>query len=287
MPEITLSFHSDDIDIANTLSKQLKSLGNQVNMDDAPFTDKKTAQKWTELYPDTDALVVLYSANLQANVNKVLNENNAYQAKEKISQAEKTLPVITVVIDNIEPDPIFSDCFCLYGSRQKIEVLARNINTHVSYLHNELLSPYKRKMIWMSCIFLFMSALIYTMLYAEEMVKIQFIITPFYMMSLGALGAISYMLFNIVGLLDEKTFSVSNTDTNNLRIILGAITGWISYIILRNSNYYDDNNFVMIAIVAAFITGFSSKLVVGIINQAIDAIERATGITKSATKEAK
>lgn len=287
MAKITLTYHPDDVEVANSLCKQLVSLGNQVNLDENPFSEQNITKKWNEEYPETDALIVLYSDGLQKNISSVLASNKAFQAKEKISQVEKKLPVIPVVVDNMEPAAVFSDCFCLYGSRHKTEVLVRNINTHVTYLHNELLSPYKRKMKWMSCIFLFISALTYTLLYAEELVKIQFIITPFYMMSLGALGAISYMLFNIVGLLDEKSFSVSNTDTNNLRIILGAITGWISYVILSNSSYFEDDSFVMIAIVTAFITGFSSKLVVGIINQAIDAIEKTTGINKPVSKEVK
>ncbi len=104
------------------------------------------------------------------------------------------------------------------------------------------------------------------------------------MLSLGALGAISYILFNIIGVLSEQNFEIEETVENYLRIILGGITGWISYIILEQSPYGGEDYFIAIAIVAAFICGFSSKLVIGVINQGIIAIERALGIETKISK---
>ena len=106
-------------------------------------------------------------------------------------------------------------------------------------------------------------------------------VTPLFVISLGILGSVSYILFNIIGIVSEEAFDVEDSQSNYLRIILGAITGWIFYIFLTHSGYgteLEPKQFLGVAVGIAFLSGFSSKLFIGIINQAIKAVERTVGI---------
>ncbi len=98
--------------------------------------------------------------------------------------------------------------------------------------------------------------------------------------SLGSLGALVYIMFNLVGIINESAFNAKDTYSNYIRILLGAILGWIFYFVFAQDEF---NNCDVIQekylyLFVPFLVGFSTKLVVGIFNQSIKAFELILGI---------
>ncbi|MBI3407975.1 MAG: hypothetical protein HY040_06420 [Planctomycetes bacterium] len=98
--------------------------------------------------------------------------------------------------------------------------------------------------------------------------------------SLGALGALTYIFFNLIGILSEKAFNPSDNLANALRVVVGAIVGWAL------SNAYADPNQTQTGIITLlpFLAGFSTRLVVGLLNQAIRAVELTLGLEDQGTE---
>jgi hypothetical protein len=89
---------------------------------------------------------------------------------------------------------------------------------------------------------------------------------------LGVLGCLTYIIFNIIGVLREKAFDKEDTVSNYARLVLGAIIGWIFYLGFGKEDVTkSDSSSVLVLL--PFLAGFSTRLVVGIINQAIRAVE--------------
>lgn len=102
-------------------------------------------------------------------------------------------------------------------------------------------------------------------------------------MSLGLLGAVIYQIFNIIGVLKERAFSIEDVYANILRILLGPAIGWVFYYgFVRETNPgtngspAQQNNLVLLLL--PFFAGFSTKLVTGIMDKTIQSIMLIFGI---------
>ena len=104
--------------------------------------------------------------------------------------------------------------------------------------------------------------------------------------SLGLLGAAVYQLFNLTGILSEKAFNVGDVYANLTRLAIGPIMGWMFYFAfqesvrnaLTKSAASSGGGSSALYLFIAFLAGFSTKLVVGIITQMIRALELVLGI---------
>jgi hypothetical protein len=91
-------------------------------------------------------------------------------------------------------------------------------------------------------------------------------------MCLGGLGALFYIAYNLIGAVSENTFNANDWTTHVLRFALGVAIGWIfSFTIVPTSDK-------PIMLLLPFLGGFSTRLVVGIITQAIQAIALTLGL---------
>jgi hypothetical protein len=101
---------------------------------------------------------------------------------------------------------------------------------------------------------------------------------------LGLLGCITYIYFNVIGLLSEKAFNLEDTQTNYVRLSLGCMLGWIFYFFFCRDAFealsipQAPGAQKPILLLVPFLVGFSTKLVVGVLNQAIRAAELTLGL---------
>ena len=75
----------------------------------------------------------------------------------------------------------------------------------------------------------------------------------------------------------EKAFSRDDTYANSVRLILGAIVGWVffyAFVQSENSSTPETPALLFLPLAA----GYSTRLVVGLINQVIRAIELTLGL---------
>ena len=98
---------------------------------------------------------------------------------------------------------------------------------------------------------------------------------------LGFLGALVYIFFNLVGVLVDRAFSDQDVYSNVLRLVIGAIVGWLCYYAAVPD--LGRSNLETAWLLLPFLAGFSSRLVVGIITQAISAVELTLGLEDKAT----
>ena len=99
---------------------------------------------------------------------------------------------------------------------------------------------------------------------------------------LGTLGALIYIFFNLIGVMSEKAFSDSDKYTNSLRLIIGAIIGWVFFFafVPELASKAKEGNIISLL---PFLGGFSTRLVVGILTQAISAVELTLGLEDKST----
>ena len=98
---------------------------------------------------------------------------------------------------------------------------------------------------------------------------------------LGIIGALDYMFFNFMGSIQERAAGTEDFYTNLLRTLLGGILGWLCYYaIVRDLGQSDQSALLLLP----FLAGFSTRLVVGIISQAISAIELTLGLEDKSTE---
>ena len=90
--------------------------------------------------------------------------------------------------------------------------------------------------------------------------------------TLGALGSLVYISFNLIGVLSEKAFSADDWTSHLIRVVLGAAVGWIFFLA------FPAKAGPPILVLLPFLAGFSTRLVVGIITQAIQAVELTLGL---------
>lgn len=109
-------------------------------------------------------------------------------------------------------------------------------------------------------------------------------------LSLGLMGALVYILFNVIGEMSSRAFNINDTYSNYLRMVLGALFGWVFYFALLQENIRStpgdtnpDGN-ISPLLLLPFLAGFSTRLVLGILNQAIRATELTFGIEDRGTE---
>lgn len=113
-------------------------------------------------------------------------------------------------------------------------------------------------------------------------------------MCLGLLGSLSYQMFSIIGVLQEKAFTVEDVYSNILRMILGLVMGWIFYFSFARSSFENMGSAVagqnpsqqsnILFLLLPFLVGFSTKLVVGVMEQVIRSVLLIFGIEDKRTE---
>jgi hypothetical protein len=115
-------------------------------------------------------------------------------------------------------------------------------------------------------------------------------------LSLGLMGSSTYIIFNVIGILSEKAFDSEETYSNYVRLILGPVVGWLFYFTLADHAFIEmvkaattetNKSTNPAFLLLPFLAGFSTRLVVGVINQAIRAIELTLGLEDKASRLAK
>jgi hypothetical protein len=92
--------------------------------------------------------------------------------------------------------------------------------------------------------------------------------------ALGGLGALFYAGYNLIGVIQEKAFNANDWIAQSIRFVLGLAIGFILWFAIPAATD-PKNNFMLLL---PFIAGFSTRLVVGVITKAIQAIEVTLGI---------
>jgi len=95
--------------------------------------------------------------------------------------------------------------------------------------------------------------------------------------TLGLLGAVVYVIFNLIGEWTEKIMSPEDSAKAYFRLLLGPIVGWVFFFAFAQQSFKSENPNSVLLIVP-FLAGYSTKLVVGIINQTIQAVQFALGL---------
>ena len=94
---------------------------------------------------------------------------------------------------------------------------------------------------------------------------------------LGMLGSVVYIFFNLIGVMVERAFTPDDTYSNSIRLVLGAIVGWVFfYAFCRGKS-------TPVLLLLPFAAGYSTRLVVGLINQVIRALELTLGLEDKTT----
>jgi hypothetical protein len=101
--------------------------------------------------------------------------------------------------------------------------------------------------------------------------------------SLGLLGAVVYVIFNLIGEWTEKVISPEDPAKAYFRLLLGPVVGWVFFFAFAQEAFKGANPNSALLLVP-FLAGFSTKLVVGIINQTIQAVQIALGLEDKTTR---
>ena len=106
----------------------------------------------------------------------------------------------------------------------------------------------------------------------------------------GALGASVYLLYAIIGAYNDSRMTMTSLYSEMLRLPIGAIVGWIVYVafcqeyfrqsFLSQSGTTTSGSEVTSEafLLLPFLAGYSSKLVVEILNRLIDSVRTTMGI---------
>lgn len=111
--------------------------------------------------------------------------------------------------------------------------------------------------------------------------------------SLGLLGSVVYQIFNVLGVMQEKAFTLDDVYANWLRISLGPAIGWVFYFSFCRAAFANmlpptadkvatDPNVLLLLL--PFLSGFSIKLVVGIMEKVIQSVMLVFGIEDKRTE---
>ncbi len=100
--------------------------------------------------------------------------------------------------------------------------------------------------------------------------------------SLGLMGTLTYVLFNVIGIIKEKAFNISDTYSNYARMALGPMIGWVFYFAFVKKEFCTGENEGSLLLLP-FLAGFSTKLVIGVINQVLRAVQLTLGIEDKET----
>jgi hypothetical protein len=102
---------------------------------------------------------------------------------------------------------------------------------------------------------------------------------------LGLLGALVNVFFHLIGIMKERAFDKETTFETIVRVALGGILGWLLFSIRPTvPNPPSDSTRDALVVLAPFLAGFSTRLVFGVLNQAIRAVELTLGLEDTATQ---
>lgn len=118
--------------------------------------------------------------------------------------------------------------------------------------------------------------------------------SQFLVMALGFLGSMTYIYFNFIGVLSEKAFNIEDTEVNKVRLLLGITCGWLFYFFFSRNAYADlltelggskpTSEPNQLLLLLPYLVGFSTKLVVGVLSQAVRAVELTLGLDSKAAQ---
>lgn len=101
-------------------------------------------------------------------------------------------------------------------------------------------------------------------------------------LSLGLLGSTTYIFFSLMNVVSERAVDESDVFSSYARLMLGPAFGWLSFQIVSAMAASDAANSKLLLV--PFVAGFSTRLVLGIINQSIQAIEITMGLNDKRTE---
>lgn len=101
---------------------------------------------------------------------------------------------------------------------------------------------------------------------------------------LGILGALVLVLYNAIGVLTEKSVDIADRYGTTVRLLLGGLSGWVLFFVFAQSAFSGTAQPDTTMLFLPFLAGFSTKLVLGVINQALRAVQLTLGIEDSNTQ---
>jgi hypothetical protein len=114
--------------------------------------------------------------------------------------------------------------------------------------------------------------------------------------SLGGLGAIGFLAVNSLAIQDDATFDISNRSLVGMRIVLGALFGCIVSLPFCFPYFNEFTDWVTkggdlaggrgVLLLVPFLLGFSTTLVMAVLNRMIAGIESMFGIERGVPKRA-
>jgi len=102
--------------------------------------------------------------------------------------------------------------------------------------------------------------------------------------SLGILGALVLVLYNAIGVLSEKSVDVCDRYGTTVRLLLGGLSGWVLFFVFAQKAFSSPDPPDPTMLFLPFLAGFSARLVLGVINQALRAVQLTLGIEDANTQ---
>ncbi len=105
-------------------------------------------------------------------------------------------------------------------------------------------------------------------------------------LALGLLGSTTYIFFSLMNVVSERAIDESDVFSSYARLMLGPAFGWLFAQVFNVSvNAPNTGNAKsQLLLLIPFVAGFSTRLVLGIINQSIQAIEITLGLNDKRTE---
>lgn len=107
--------------------------------------------------------------------------------------------------------------------------------------------------------------------------------------SLGLLGGVAYSFFNMLDIVPSAGFNLTDWSRNVARLLLGVLFGWVFYFSFAESAFANLTKpqsgavAVSIIILLPFLAGYSTVLVVAILEKALQAVIFALGLDERST----
>ena len=277
MLNLVLSHHENDAEFAEEFSTELGRHGYSVKLDKHPIEEALWGGGWSRRFPETDMVVLLLTRSFATYLNDEAARGNHNTVQNMVSQNDVQSTIVPLAVDNIDYPDFLVGIPALLVPGEKVAILADKFHDYALSLVSQIHRSFITRMRYISIVLLVMSVLFFSVLNLNYTFVLDYELIPesLFAMMLGGVAACSHLLFNITGVLNEKTFDIGKAEENYLRIVAGSTMGWLTYAILKHSEYAEYDDFMAICMVATFLAGFSSKLVVSVINQAISFVERA------------
>jgi hypothetical protein len=115
---------------------------------------------------------------------------------------------------------------------------------------------------------------------------------------LGGLGAIGFLAMNSLAIQNDVTFDISSTSLVMMRIVLGGLFGFILSLPLCYPYFWDFAHWVRqpsatdkstgawaLYLLVPFLLGFSTTLVMAVVNRLISGVETIFGIERNTPRQ--